>query len=235
MEKKYILEIKDVKKSYKNIEVLKGIHAKIKEKEIVALIGASGSGKSTLLRCIANLERIDNGEIIYGNGNDPLKVGMVFQQFNLFPHYTALENISKPLITVNKMNKKEAIEKSLRLLEKIKLVDKKDNYPNQLSGGQQQRVAIARALAMNPKIMLFDEPTSALDPELSHEVFSTIKDLARENITMILVTHDMNFAKEIADRVLFMDEGKIIEEGTAKELFNFPKNKRTLAFLEKVK
>lgn len=242
MKEKYILEIQNLNKSFANLKVLKNIDLSVKDKDIVSIIGSSGSGKSTLLRCIAKLENIDSGKIILEDTeiqNDKSnrilnkKVGMVFQQFNLFPHYTVLENISKPLITVNKASKTKSRQRALDLLEKVKLSDKKNNYPHQLSGGQKQRVAIARALAMDPEIMLFDEPTSALDPELCGEVFQTIKDLAKDGMTMIIVTHEMNFAKEISDRVVFMDNGIIVEEGPSEKIFNTPKNERTKRFLKR--
>ncbi|WP_170917269.1 amino acid ABC transporter ATP-binding protein [Maledivibacter halophilus] len=237
-----MLEIQNLNKSFANLKVLKNIDLSVKDKDIVSIIGSSGSGKSTLLRCIAKLENIDSGKIILEDTeiqNDKSnrilskKVGMVFQQFNLFPHYTVLENISKPLITVNKASKTKSRQRALDLLEKVKLSDKKNNYPHQLSGGQKQRVAIARALAMDPEIMLFDEPTSALDPELCGEVFQTIKDLAKDGMTMIIVTHEMNFAKEISDRVVFMDNGIIVEEGPSEKIFNTPKNERTKRFLKR--
>lgn len=241
MKENSILKIKDLNKSFGNLKVLSDINLEIKDKEILSIIGSSGSGKSTLLRCISGLEVIDGGEMLIDNlkiqnsrltNNSNRKIGMVFQQFNLFPHYSVLKNICNPLITVNKFSKEVAEKKALSLLEKVSLIEKKDSYPYQLSGGQKQRVAIARALAMNPKIMLFDEPTSALDPKLSNEVFKTIEDLAKDGMTMIIVTHEMNFAKEISDRVIFMDKGIIIEEGKPEEIFNNPKKERTKEFIK---
>lgn len=241
MKENSILKIKDLNKSFGNLKVLSDINLEIKDKEILSIIGSSGSGKSTLLRCISGLEVIDGGEMLIDNlkiqnsrltNNSNRKIGMVFQQFNLFPHYSVLKNICNPLITVNKFSKEVAEKKALSLLEKVSIIEKKDSYPYQLSGGQKQRVAIARALAMNPKIMLFDEPTSALDPKLSNEVFKTIEDLAKDGMTMIIVTHEMNFAKEISDRVIFMDKGIIIEEGKPEEIFNNPKKERTKEFIK---
>lgn len=242
MEEKPILKIERLNKYFESLHVLKDIDLEVRNRETVSVIGSSGSGKSTLLRCIAKLERVDSGKIIFkgeeiqGPGEDKhrnKKVGMVFQQFNLFPHYRVLENIYKPLVTVNHIPKQEALEIAVNLLEKVRLSDKKNSYPQQLSGGQQQRVAIARALAMNPEIMLFDEPTSALDPELRDEVLQTIKELSRDGMTMIIVTHEMNFAREISDRVIFMDDGIIVEEGSAEKIFTNPYKKRTQDFLRR--
>ncbi len=239
-----ILKIRGLYKSFDKLKVLQGIDLYVDNKEVVSIIGPSGSGKSTLLRCICQLELIDSGEIyinnlsIYNqrskNSSRSTQVGIVFQQFNLFPHYTALENIYKPLITAGKMDKKIAKSIGRKLLKKVSLEDKEANYPFQLSGGQMQRVAIARALAMNPNIMLFDEPTSALDPELSNDVFCTIKDLAGDGMTMIIVTHEMNFAREVSDRIVFMDEGAIVEQGPPEKIFNKPEKERTASFLKRV-
>lgn len=239
-----ILKIRGLYKSFDKLKVLQGIDLYVDNKEVVSIIGPSGSGKSTLLRCICQLELIDSGEIyinnlsIYNqrskNSSRSTQVGIVFQQFNLFPHYTALENIYKPLITAGKMDKKIAKSIGRKLLKKVSLEDKEANYPFQLSGGQMQRVAIARALAMNPNIMLFDEPTSALDPELSNDVFCTIKDLAGDGMTMVIVTHEMNFAREVSDRIVFMDEGAIVEQGPPEKIFNKPEKERTASFLKRV-
>lgn len=242
MEEKPILKIERLNKYFESLHVLKDIDLEVRSKETVSIIGSSGSGKSTLLRCIAKLERVDSGKIIFkgeeiqGPKEDKhrnKKVGMVFQQFNLFPHYRVLENIYKPLVTVNHIPKPEALEIAMNLLDKVRLSDKKNSYPQQLSGGQQQRVAIARALAMNPEIMLFDEPTSALDPELRDEVLQTIKELSKDGTTMIIVTHEMNFAREISDRVIFMDDGIIVEEGSAEKIFTNPHKERTQDFLRR--
>ncbi len=249
-----VIEAKNIHKRYGSLEVLKGVSLAVKEGEAVAVIGPSGSGKSTLLRCLCNLETIDMGSIYienepiaYETGDGSVryapdrqlrklcrKTGMVFQSFNLFPHLTVLKNITEAPIAVAKVGRKEAEEYALQLLEKVGLTDKKDTYPSRLSGGQKQRVAIARALAMKPKIVLFDEPTSALDPELTGEVLNVIRDLARENMTMIIVTHEMGFAREVADRVIFMDEGEIVEEGKPSAIFTAPRMKRTESFLGKV-
>lgn len=239
-----MIKIEGLVKSYGNLEVLKGIDYEIKEKEVIVIIGASGSGKSTLLRCINLLEDITGGAV-YIDGvkvNDPntdineirKEVGMVFQQFNLFPHMTVLDNITIAPIKVRKMDPKEAEQLALELLAKVGLSDKANAYPEQLSGGQMQRVAIARALAMKPKVMLFDEPTSALDPEMVKEVLDVMKQLAEEGMTMVVVTHEMGFAREVADRVLFIDGGYLVEEGTPEEIFANPQNERTKAFLGKV-
>ena len=239
-----MIKITGLKKSYGDLEVLKGIDYNVKEKEVICVIGASGSGKSTFLRCINLLEEITDGAI-YIDGvkvNDPqtninklrTNVGMVFQQFNLFPHMTVLQNITIAPRQIKKTAEKEAERLAFELLEKVGLSDKAYNYPEQLSGGQMQRVAIARALAMEPKIMLFDEPTSALDPEMVKEVLDVMRKLAEEGMTMIVVTHEMGFAREVADRVLFIDGGYLAEEGTPEEIFQAPKNERTKAFLGKV-
>jgi len=224
--------------------VLKDISTTIREKEVVCVIGPSGSGKSTFLRCLNLLEDVTSGKVVIGdvevtspNTNiDQLRqnVGMVFQLFNLFPHLTVLENIMLAPKHIKKIDKQKNEQKAMELLNKVGLAGKRDAYPDQLSGGQQQRVAIARALAMNPRVMLFDEPTSALDPEMVGEVLQVMKDLAHEGITMIVVTHEMGFAREVADRVIFMDGGYIVEEGTPSELFDTPKHERTQAFLSKI-
>lgn len=239
-----MIRIKDLKKSYGKLEVLKGINTKIREGEVISIIGPSGSGKSTFLRCINRLEEPTSGQIFI-HGTDVLgkkvninkireNVGMVFQHFNLYPHKTVLENIILGPIKLKKVSKGEAIKKAIELLKKVGLEDKKDVYPNKLSGGQKQRVAIARALAMDPKIMLFDEPTSALDPEMIGEVLKVMKELAQAGMTMIVVTHEMGFARNVANRVFFMDDGYILEDDLPKEIFDNPKNERTKEFLKKV-
>lgn len=238
------IQVKDLHKSYGKLEVLKGIDCEIKEGEVVCVIGPSGSGKSTFLRCLNLLEQITSGQVLIGqhditNAKTDInmvrtEVGMVFQQFNLFPHKTALENFMLAPVIVKHESKEAARAKALELLAKVGLKEKADSYPGNLSGGQMQRVAIARALAMNPKIILFDEPTSALDPELVGEVLNVMKDLAQEGMTMVVVTHEMGFAREVADRVIFMDQGYIVEEGIPEEIFRAPKNERTQAFLRKV-
>lgn len=239
-----MISIRDLQKQFGQTHVLRGISCDIAEKEVVCVIGPSGSGKSTFLRCINALEEMTSGEIsingfdIHNRNTDLNKmresVGMVFQRFNLFPHMTVLENLILAPMDVKKLSKNEAIRKAEQLLQKVGLLDKIDAYPSQLSGGQQQRVAIARALAMEPKVMLFDEPTSALDPELVGEVLAVMKDLAYEGMTMVVVTHEMGFAKEVADRVIFIDQGVIQEEGKPEQLFSSPENERTQAFLSKV-
>lgn len=239
-----IIKIKDLKKSFGENEVLKHISNEIKEKEVVCVIGPSGSGKSTFLRCMNGLEEITSGDVeIIGKSIVDKKVdinklredvGMVFQNFNLFPHMTVLKNITIAPIKVKKMKKEEAEELAKNLLKKVGLLEKANAYPNELSGGQKQRIAIARALAMQPKIMLFDEPTSALDPEMVGEVLQVMKDLAKDGMTMVVVTHEMGFAKEVADRVIFMDGGYIVEENIPKELFENAKQERTKLFLSKV-
>ncbi|QCX32780.1 amino acid ABC transporter ATP-binding protein [Caloramator sp. E03] len=241
----YMIEAKNVTKRFDDLVVFENININVKKGEVLVIIGPSGSGKSTFLRCLNHLEEVDSGTIIIEgeklNYNDKksirkitMKMGMVFQNFNLFPHMTALENVIVAPITVKKEDKNVVIERAKMLLGKVGLSDKIDYYPSKLSGGQKQRVAIARALAMNPDIMLFDEPTSALDPELVGEVLNVMKDLANEGMTMIVVTHEMAFAREVADRVIFMDGGKIVEEGTPDVIFSNPKEDRTKAFLEKV-
>ncbi|MGM1019007.1 MAG: amino acid ABC transporter ATP-binding protein [Bacillota bacterium] len=236
--------VKNLKKSYGSNEVLKGIDMQVKEGEVVCVIGPSGSGKSTFLRCMNMLEEITAGEVIVDDYNLSDKsvdinkvrenIGMVFQHFNLFPHMTVLKNIMFAPTELGKQSKAEARETALKLLKRVGLSDKADALPGQLSGGQKQRVAIARALAMNPDIMLFDEPTSALDPEMVGEVLGVMNDLAREGMTMMIVTHEMGFAREVSDRVVFMDGGYIVEEGTPQEVFGNPQNERTISFLEKV-
>ncbi|OFN02254.1 peptide ABC transporter ATP-binding protein [Aerococcus sp. HMSC062A02] len=236
--------VKGLKKSFGDNEVLKDINFKVAEGEVVCVIGPSGSGKSTMLRCLNRLEDIDAGEVIVDGVNisDPSidinkareNVGMVFQQFNLFPHLTVQENIALAPVELNKLTQAEADQKALELLETVGLRDKADAYPNSLSGGQQQRVAIARALAMSPDLMLFDEPTSALDPEMVGDVLEVMKDLAEEGMTMVIVTHEMGFAREVSDRVVFMDGGYIVEEDVPEKLFSQPENERTKSFLDKV-
>ena len=231
-----MIHVNNLHKSFGKNDVLKGINEHINKGEVVVVIGPSGSGKSTFLRCLNLLEVPTEGEIIF-EGNDiklRQKMGMVFQQFNLFPHKTVLENITISPIKVKGINKEEANKKAMELLKMVGLVDKAEAYPSSLSGGQKQRIAIARALAMEPDVMLFDEPTSALDPEMVGEVLGVMKDLAKGGMTMVIVTHEMGFAKEVGDRVLFMDGGVIVEQGTPEEIFNNPKNPRTIDFLSKV-
>lgn len=239
-----MIEISNLSKSFGKLEVLKNIHLHVDEKEVVVLIGASGSGKSTLLRCLNFLEVAEHGDIVIDSENIDLaktnlnkvreKVGMVFQHFNLFPHKTVIENITEAPIFVRKETKEAASSKAMALLKKVGLEDKANYYPEQLSGGQKQRVAIARALAMEPKVMLFDEPTSALDPELVGEVLQVMKDLARDGMTMVIVTHEMGFAKEVADRVIMLADGNIIEEGHPNDIFVHPKQERTKRFLNQI-
>lgn len=235
-----IFEITNAQKKFGEHEVLKDISLSVDSGEVVAIIGPSGSGKSTLLRCATFLETLDGGKISYlgkefsGNVSEFVEYyGLVFQNFNLFPHYSIIRNVTDALICVKKMPKDKALEIGMHYLDKMGLKDKADAYPCQLSGGQQQRVAIARALAMDPRILFFDEPTSALDPELTGEILKVIRDLALEQMTMVIVTHEMSFAKEVADRIIFMDGGVIVEEGQAKELISNPKNPRTQQFLNK--
>lgn len=237
-----MIKVNHLHKQFGQLSVLKGVNLEVKPGEVVVILGVSGSGKSTLLRCINRLEEPTSGEIwlegqqvTAANINEIRKqVGMVFQQFNLFPHKTALQNITMSPIKVKKMDPKEAVEMAERLLEKVGLRDKAESYPSQLSGGQKQRVAIARALAMEPKVMLFDEPTSALDPEIVSEVLNVMRQLAKEGMTMVVVTHEMGFAREVADRVIFVDQGIIVEEGTPEQFFTNPQNERTKAFLSKI-
>ncbi|MEW6979289.1 MULTISPECIES: amino acid ABC transporter ATP-binding protein [Bacillus] len=239
-----MITVKNLKKSFGENEVLKDMNAVIEEKEVVCVIGPSGSGKSTFLRCLNKLEDITAGEVVvHGHTiTDPKvninkvrqEVGMVFQHFNLFPHKTVLENITIAPIKVKGVEKKAAVDKAIDLLEKVGLKDKAKSYPNQLSGGQKQRVAIARALAMDPKVLLFDEPTSALDPEVVGDVLAVMKQLAVEGMTMIVVTHEMGFAREVGDRVIFMDGGYIVEEDKPEALFGNPQHERTKSFLSKV-
>ncbi|WP_212775227.1 amino acid ABC transporter ATP-binding protein [Polycladomyces abyssicola] len=239
-----MIRVEHLRKQFGTLEVLKDISVEIQEKEVVCVIGPSGSGKSTFLRCLNLLEPVSGGKV-WVDGHDltdpktdinkvRTEVGMVFQQFNLFPHKRVIENITLAPIQVRGWTKEKAEIKAMELLNKVGLADKAQAYPEQLSGGQQQRVAIARALAMDPKVMLFDEPTSALDPEMVGEVLAVMKQLAQEGMTMVVVTHEMGFAREVSDRVLFMDQGVIVEEGPPNELFNAPKHERTRAFLSKV-
>ena len=239
-----MIEVRNVHKSFGKLEVLKGINFTVHPGDVVAIIGPSGSGKSTLLRCINRLETIDKGAIIIDNeeltGSDRKinrirqNIGMVFQSFNLFPHYKVRDNIALAPKLNHKMNKAE-LEKTIdELLNKIGLLDKKYSYPSQLSGGQQQRIAIARALAMNPRYMLFDEPTSALDPELINEVLLVIKQLVTDGMTMVIVTHEMRFARDTANRIIMMDEGNIIEEGPPEQIFLNPQKERTQSFLKSI-
>jgi polar amino acid transport system ATP-binding protein len=239
-----MIEAGGLRKKFGHLEVLKGIDFDVKKSEVLCLIGPSGSGKSTLLRCLNRLEEITEGSIkidgedIHHSKSDVNKLreklGMVFQSFNLFPHLNVLNNITFAPLELKKMNKKQAEEKAMSLLRKVGLEDKALVYPEKLSGGQKQRVAIARALAMEPEIMLFDEPTSALDPEMVGEVLQVMKDLAKEGMTMVVVTHEMGFAREVADRVIFMDGGVIVEEAVPELLFSVPQNSRTKDFLSKV-
>ena len=221
-----LLEMKNIKKSFNGVEVLKDISLKVEKGEVLGIIGPSGSGKSTLLRCATGLETADAGEIHYEG-----TFGLVFQNFNLFPHYSVLKNLMDAPVHVQKRNKEEVKKEAMELLEKMGLSDKADCYPCQLSGGQQQRVAIARALALHPQILFFDEPTSALDPELTGEILKVIRQLASEHMTMVIVTHEMAFARDVADRVIFMDGGYIIEQGDPKEVIEHPKEERTKQFL----
>ncbi|EHA1006962.1 amino acid ABC transporter ATP-binding protein [Clostridium perfringens] len=239
-----MINVRNLYKSFGKNEVLKDINETIKKGEVVVIIGPSGSGKSTFLRCLNLLEEPTSGVINF-EGEDITdknvdinkireKMGMVFQQFNLFPHKTVMENLTIGTTKIKNISNGDAVKKGSELLEKVGLLDKKNVYPNSLSGGQKQRIAIARALAMEPDVMLFDEPTSALDPEMVGEVLGVMKSLAKDGMTMVVVTHEMGFAKEVGDRILFMDEGRIIEEGTPEEIFQNPKNSRTKDFLSKV-
>ena len=239
-----MIDVKNLTKSFGNLEVLKGVSQHISKGERVVLIGPSGSGKSTFLRCLNLLETPTNGEIIFEGQSITddkcdinkirQKMGMVFQHFNLFPNMTILKNITLAPVRTGLMNKEQAEKEARELLKRVGLEDKADSYPAQLSGGQKQRIAIVRALCMKPEVMLFDEPTSALDPEMVGEVLDVMKELAKSGMTMVCVTHEMGFAREVADRVLFMDEGKILEEGTPGEIFTNPKEQRTKDFLNKV-
>lgn len=248
-----LLEINNLNKCFGDLEVIKDISLTVEEGKVVAIIGPSGSGKSTLLRCATMLETIDSGEIIYmkelavttnsenkavyASPKELKKIqgyyGLVFQNFNLFPHYSVIKNIIDPLLSVKKMSKNDALKIGRDLLKKMGLSDKENAYPYQLSGGQQQRVSIARALALNPKVLFFDEPTSALDPELTGDILKVIKELAAEKMTMVIVTHEMNFARDVADHIVFMDGGVIIEEGNPEEVIHNPKSERTQAFLNR--
>ena len=239
-----MIRIHNLTKSFGDNQVLKGISTEIADGEVVVVIGPSGSGKSTFLRCLNRLEEADGGEIIFEGVdiNDKKTeiekvredMGMVFQSFNLFPHKTVMENITMAPMLVKGMDQKAAQAKAEKLLDRVGLLDKKDSYPNQLSGGQKQRIAIVRALAMEPQVMLFDEPTSALDPEMVGEVLDVMQQLAKEGMTMVVVTHEMGFAREVGDRILFLDEGYLLEEGTPEEVFGHPKEARTKEFLDKV-
>lgn len=239
-----MIEVRNLEKSFGDLHVLRGITETIKEQEVVCVIGPSGSGKSTFLRCLNLLEEPTGGEVFLDGEkiNSPdvdideirEKLGMVFQNFNLFPHMTVLDNITLAPVKVKKMAKDDAEALARRILDTVGLSDKADSYPASLSGGQKQRVAIARALAMEPEVMLFDEPTSALDPEMVGEVLNVMKKLAEEGMTMVIVTHEMGFAREVADRVLFIDQGVIMEQGTPEQIFGNPQNERTQSFLSKV-
>ena len=243
MDSEYIIEVKELGKSFQNLEVLKSISFQVKKGEVVAIIGPSGSGKSTMLRCINQLEMPTSGDILF-NGKSifkekldinqlRMKIGMVFQQFNLFPHLTVNRNITIGMTKLLKVSKEEADATAERLLELVGLSDKKDVYPSSLSGGQKQRVAIARALAMDPDVLLFDEPTSALDPEMVGEVLSVIRRIAGEGMTMLIVTHEMAFARDVSNRVVYMADGVICEEGTPEQIFSAPKQERTKDFLSR--
>lgn len=248
-----LLEVKGLKKSFGDLEVLKDISLSVAESEVISIIGPSGSGKSTLLRCMTMLEKIDGGEMTYcgeeavsSESGEPVYApkaqlkkiqgyfGLVFQNFNLFPHYSVMKNLTDAPIHVQKREKDEVFSKARALLEKMGLSDKENYYPYQLSGGQQQRVAIARALAMNPRMLFFDEPTSALDPELTAEILKVLRELAAEKMTMVIVTHEIDFARSVSDRVIFMDGGVIVEQGRPEDVIDSPKNERTKAFLKKM-
>ena len=244
MSDKYLVKTENLCKKFGDKQVLNGIDTEIKRGEVVVVIGPSGSGKSTYLRCLNLLEPPTDGKVYFGEADltganvdinlHRQKMGMVFQHFNLFPHMTILKNMTIAPIKLLKMSAGEAEERAMQLLERVGLKDRANDYPSQLSGGQKQRIAIVRALCMKPEVMLFDEPTSALDPEMVGEVLDVMKTLAADGMTMIVVTHEMGFAKEVANRVFFMDEGKVIEEGTPAEIFENPKMERTKAFLKKV-
>ena len=239
-----LIQVQDLKKAFGKLEVLRGISTEIKKGEVVVVIGPSGSGKSTFLRSLNLLEVPTGGTVLFEGTDitDPKtdidvhrqKIGMVFQHFHLFPHKTILENIMLAPVTLKKMSKEEAEKKAKELLQRVGLADKADAYPDQLSGGQKQRIAIVRSLAMNPDVMLFDEPTSALDPEMVHEVLDVMKEVAEEGMTMVVVTHEMGFAKEVGTRILFLDSGMILEEGTPEEIFKTPREERTKSFLAQV-
>ena len=242
-----ILEAKGIEKSFGEAKILKGLDLSIDKGDVVAILGRSGSGKTTLLRCLDFLEKADGGTLIFDGVSYDLKTipkkdirelrkktGFVFQNYNLFSNMTALENVMEGLVTARKINKKEALETSLSMLEKVGMLEWKDHYPIQLSGGQQQRVAIARALATKPEVIYFDEPTSALDPELTGEVLTVMKRLAEEGMTMIVVTHEMGFARRVANRVVFMEEGRVLEEGDPETIFTSPKEKRTQEFINRI-
>jgi polar amino acid transport system ATP-binding protein len=247
-----LLNITDIKKNYGDIEVLKGITMNVKEGQVVSILGPSGSGKSTLLRCVSMLEKAgggsavycgkkgfaeENGKVVYADKNELTEIkrsfSLVFQNFNLFPHYTVMKNITDAPISVMKRDKAEVMKEAEALLKKMGLSDRADHYPYQLSGGQQQRVAIARALAMKPKMLFFDEPTSALDPELTAEILKVLRELAAEKMTMLIVTHEIDFARSVSDHVVFMDGGVIVEEGAPADVIDNPSNERTRAFLKK--
>ena len=235
----FLIRVENLKKSFKNLNVLNDISFNVSRGEALAIIGASGCGKSTLLRCIIGLEQFEGKIFVHDNEIDPnkenkLKIGMVFQQFNLFPHYTVGENIYKPCITVLKYSKEDAVNKAKELLKKVRLEDKFNQYPNMLSGGQKQRVAIARVLAMDPEIILFDEPTSALDPDLAKEVFYAINELKKDNLTIILVTHQINALKSFASRIIFLNNGKISDDGSMDYILNQCDKEDLRAFLDKV-
>lgn len=248
-----LLEINHMKKNFGDLEVIKDISLSVEEGDVLAIIGPSGSGKSTLLRCATLLEIMDSGELkyvgetaastdqdgkaVYASAQDLKRIqqyfGLVFQNFNLFPHFSVIRNVIDALLTVQKKSKDEAYAIGRSLLQKMGLSEKEDAYPYQLSGGQQQRVSIARALALNPRVLFFDEPTSALDPELTGEILKVIKDLAAEDMTMVIVTHEMNFARDVSDHIIFMDNGVIVEQGTPDQVINHPENDRTKAFLSR--
>ncbi len=233
-----VLEMKNVRKSFGSLEVLKDISLNVKEGEVVSILGPSGSGKSTLLRCATQLETMTSGKLSYMGETDPKKMmpyyGLVFQNFNLFPHYSVMKNITDAPIHTQKRNKEEVYQQAEALLKKLGLEGKENAYPCQLSGGQQQRVAIARALAMKPKMLFFDEPTSALDPELTAEILKVLLELAKEKMTMVIVTHEIDFARHVSDRVVFIDGGVIVEEGKPEDVIDHPSNERTQNFLKKL-